>query len=80
MHSNIKLIDLRERTNLFRLFALLKSSAGLFGSFNPLAARQAPAVFFIVSNTTKILHFYLERAVCWPASFRQFCSLIHITR
>ena len=42
MHSNIKLIDLRERTNLFRLFALLKSSARLFRDFNPPAARQSP--------------------------------------
>ena len=44
-------------------FALLKSSAGLFGGFTPPAARQAPVVFFMVSNTTKILHFYLERAI-----------------
>jgi len=43
-------------------FALLKSSAGLFGGFRPPAARQTPVVFFMVSNTTKILHFYLERA------------------
>ena len=28
-------------------FALLNSSAGLFGGFTPLAARQAPVVFFI---------------------------------
>jgi len=44
-------------------FALLKSSAGLFGGFTHPAARQAPVVFFMVSNTTKILHFYLERAI-----------------
>ena len=43
-------------------FALLKSSARLFGGFTPSTARQAPVVFFMVSNTTKILHFYLERA------------------
>ena len=43
-------------------FALLNSSAGLFGGFTPPAARQAPVVFFMVSNTTKILHFYLESA------------------
>ena len=35
---------------------------GSSGASGPPAARQAPMVFFMVSNTTKILHFYLERA------------------
>ena len=39
---NTKLINLREGTNVSILFALLKSSAGLFGGFRPPAARQAP--------------------------------------
>ena len=49
----------------------LWSSAGLFGGFTPPAAGQAPVVFFIESNTTKILHFYLERAVP-PTMLTQF--------
>ena len=43
-------------------FALLKSSTGLFGGFTPPGRKASPVVFCIVSNTTKILHFYLERA------------------
>ena len=43
-------------------FALLKSSTGLFGGFPPPGRKASPVVFCIVSNTTKILHFYLERA------------------
>ena len=42
-------------------FALLKSSTGLFGG-SPPGRKASPVVFCIVSNTTKILHFYLERA------------------
>ena len=42
-------------------FALLKSSTGLFGA-SPPGRKASPVVFCIVSNTTKILHFYLERA------------------
>ena len=70
---NTKLINLREGTNVSLLFALLKSSAGLFGGFTPPAARQAPVVFFMVSNTTKISHFCLERALFLPLFSSQSC-------
>ena len=44
---NTKLIYLRGERMFSSFFALLNSSAGLFGGFTPLAARQAPVVFFI---------------------------------
>ena len=57
--SNVFFVRPPRRTN--KIFTFL-SSAGLFGGFTPPVARHAPVVFFMVSNTTKILHFYLESA------------------
>ena len=42
-------------------FALLKSPAGLFRGFTPPGRKASPRGVFHMSNTTKILHFYLER-------------------
>ena len=71
---NTKLINLREGDECSSLSLHCSSlPPGSSGASAPPAVRQAPVVFFMVLNTTKILHFYLERALFLPLFSSQSC-------